>query len=379
MVRTGKGPKVFLIIVVALVGILAVSVAVLVKYANKIVKSELESRLGKSFAIERIDLKWGHVEVMGISLKNPGGKEVIRVGNLSVTADFMGLLRKKYVVSNVTMKDPYLFVEVDRKGSIVSPVLPPNLKPETSTVAMKAEAPAPPIIVKKIEVINGSVDYLDRKTPATPVLTKIRTVGFMMKDVSVPFSDTYSDFVLTATIPGNHSTGTIKSDGIIKIKTKDMDLKATVRSLDITAFKPYFQKESPVDITKGLLDLAIDVKVVSEKLHAPGTVVLKDLQFQSGPGIGSKFMGVPLFLVVALLKKSDNEIPVNLVIEGNLDNPRFNLKENLMDKISVAMADKLGLPIKGITEAVTGTGAKGATDIGSAMKGIGGTVRKLFQ
>jgi hypothetical protein len=379
MAKTRQKLKIFLTIVVVLVVVLGGSVAVLVKYANKIIKSEMENRLGKSFAIERIDLKWGHVEAMGISLKNPEGKEVIRVGNLSATADFMGLLRKKYVVANVTIKDPYLFLEVDHKGNIVSPVLPPNLKPDTSTAAKKTEVPAPPITVKKIEVINGSVDYLDRKTPVTPVLTKIRTMGFMVKDVSVPFTDTYSDYVLTATIPGNHSTGSIKSNGIIKIKTKDMDLKATVRSLDITAFKPYFQKESPVDITKGLLDLTIDVRVVSEKLHAPGTVVLKDLQFQSGPGMGDKFMGVPLFLVVALLKKSNNEIPVSFVMEGNLNNPRFDLKENLMDKISVAIADKLGLPIKGITEAVTSTGAKGAADIGSSMKGIGGTVRKLFQ
>jgi hypothetical protein len=379
MAKARKGLKVLLIIAVVLVVVLGGSVAVLVKYANKIIKSEMESRLGKSFAIEKIDLKWGHVEAIGISLKNAEGKKVIRVGDLSVTADFMGLLQKKYMVSNVTIKDPYLFIEIDHKGNIVNPVLPLNPKPETSAEARKPEIPAPPITVKKIEVVNGSVDYLDRKTPVTPVLTKIRTMGFVVKDVSVPFTDTYSDYVLAATIPGNHSTATIKSNGIIKIKTKDMDLKATLHSLDITAFKPYFQKESPVDITRGLLDLTIEVKVVSEKLHAPGTAVLKDLQFQSGPGMGSKFMGVPLFLVVAVLKKSNNEIPVNLVIEGNLDNPRFDLKENLMNRISVAVAERLGLPIKGITEAVAGAGAKGATDIGSTMKGIGGTVKKLFQ
>src|SRR5208337_679304 len=148
----------------------------------------------------------------------------------------------------------------------------------------KAAQPAPPVTVKEIEVINGSVDYLDRKTPATPVLTKMRAIAFVMKDVSVPFADTFSDYVLSATIPGNYGTGTIKSKGSIKIKTKEMDLKANVKNLDITAFKPYFQKQSPVDITKGLLDLEIDVKVASGRLHAPGTVVLKDLQFQSGSG-----------------------------------------------------------------------------------------------
>jgi hypothetical protein len=135
-----------------------------------------------------------------------------------------------------------------------------------------------------------------------------------------------------------------------------------------------------VNITKGFLDLDMNVKVVSQKIHAPGTAVLKDLEFASGSGIGSKFMGVPLSLVVASLKKSNNEIPVNFVIEGDLNNPKFDLKENLMGKILVAMAEKLGLPIKGITEAVAGAaGEKGAEKVGSGIKGIGENLKNIFK
>jgi hypothetical protein len=90
-------------------------------------------------------------------------------------------------------------------------------------------------------------------------------------------------------------------------------------------------------------------------------------------------MGVPLALVVSLLKKSNNEIPVNFVLEGDLNNPKFDVKENFMERISVAMAGKLGLPIKGITEAVTGIGGKGAKEVGSSVKGIGESLKKLFK
>jgi hypothetical protein len=379
MAGAGKKLKVFLIVAAALMLVLGGTVAVLVKYANSMIKGQLESRLGKNFSLDSIDLTWGHVEVVGIKLRNGEGKEVIKVGDLSVSADFMGLLRKRYIISSVTIKDPYLFVEIDKRGRIVNPVLPPELLPGGPAGGKEAEQPAPPVFVKKIEVINGSVDYLDRKTPATPVLTEVRTIDFVMKDFSVPFADTFSDYVLSASILGNHGTGTVKSKGRIKIKTKETDLKVDVRKLDITAFKPYFQKESPVDITKGLLDLTMDVTVKSGRLHAPGTVVLSDLQFRSGPGMGGKFMGMPLSLVVALLKKSNNQIPLSFVMEGDLDNPKFDLRENLMKRISVAMADKLGLPLKGITEAVTGVGAKGAEEVGSSVKGVEKGLKKLFQ
>ena len=57
------------------------------------------------------------------------------------------------------------------------------------------------------------------------------------------------------------------------------------------ALKPYFQKQSPVDITKGFLDLDMTVKVVSQKVQAPGTAVLKGLEFQSGTGNGRQIYG----------------------------------------------------------------------------------------
>jgi hypothetical protein len=375
----GKKTKVFLIAVVCFVAILGVSIALLVKYANRIIESELEKRLGKNFSIERIDLKWGSVEAVGVALKNRQGREVVKVGNLSIRADFMGLLRKRYIISSVTVKDPYLFVEIDKKGNIVNPALPPELGPERPVAKKGQEKAMPPITIKKIEVVNGSVDYLDEKTPVTPVLLKVRDIGLVVYDVSVPFADRFSRFTMSAAIPGKLSTGTLKSDGRIIIKTKDMDLKATLRNLDVTPLKPYFEKESPVDVTKGFLDLDLTVKVASEKLRAPGTAVLKQLEFRSGKGMSGKFMGAPLSLVAGFLKNSNNEIPLHFVIEGDLNNPKFDIKENAMHRISVALAEKLGLPIKGIPEAATGVGAKAAQGVESSAKGIGQGLKKLFK
>jgi hypothetical protein len=379
MAKIGKGLKVVLIVVAIVVVVLGIAVALAVKYSNQIIKGELERRLGKEFSIERVDLKWGHVAAVGVALKNQSGKEVIKAGNLSASADFMGLIRGKYVVSLLTIKDPYLFVEIDNKGNIINPILPKELISGEPSSEKKPEKPTPPITIKKIEVINGSIDYLDRKTPATPVLTKIRTVDFTITDVSLPFADVFSNYVVKASIPSAQGTGKIDITGKVKLMTKDTDIKVDVNGLDITAFKPYFQKQSPVEITKGFLNLTMNAKVASEKLNAPGTVVLKDLEFQSGSGAKAKFLGMPLSLVVTLLKKNNNEIPISFAMKGDLSNPKFDLKESLMDRLSMGIADKLGLPLVGITESIIGTGTRGTGEVGTAVKNAGESLKKLFK
>jgi len=377
----GKGRK-FLIIALVIIVVLSVSVALLVKYANQIIKVELERRLGKAFTIEKIDLAWGHVEAVGVSLKNPAGKKVIKVDSLSVSADFVGLLRKEYIVSSVTLKNPYIFVEVDKEGNIVNPVLPVEEhrtdKDKKLNQRDQRDQPAAPVTVKRIEIAGGKIDYLDRKTPVTPVLTKIRNISLEVKDIRYPLTSTFSPYVLSANIQGSMSTGAVKSSGKINLKSKDTDCKAQIRSLDLTDLRPYFQKKDSANMTKGFLDLDITARVASRRIHAPGNAVLKDLQFQSGRGTGNQFMGVPLSLVIEYLKTSNNEIPVDFVVEGNLDNPKFGLQEEFVAKMTIALAGKLGFSIEELGKSLLGGTLKGSGDVGTSMKGIEEGLKKLF-
>jgi len=88
-----------------------------------------------------------------------------------------------------------------------------------------------------------------------------------------------------------------------------------------------------------------------------------------------------LSAVLSFLKNHDNEIVVNFVfvIEGDLDNPKFNLRESFMNKISIAMAEKLGLSIKRIGESIVETGAEGAKEVGKNVKGFGEGIKKLLE
>jgi hypothetical protein len=50
-----------------------------------------------------------------------------------------------------------------------------------------------------------------------------------------------------------------------------------------------------------------------------------------------------------------------------------------MNKISIGMAEKLGLSIQRIGESIVETGAEGAKEVGKSIQGIGEGIKKLLE
>jgi hypothetical protein len=370
--RMKKETKIAFIVLGAIALILGISIALLIRYANTVIKYELESLLGKDFSVRKIDLHWGRVEALDISFRNPAGKTILKTDSLVLEADFMGILRRKYIVSNLSIKNLYLFFEKDIKGNIINPLHQRKLKGE------ETKKQNIPIIIKKINVKNGSLDYLDRKV-SPPVLTKLRDIELELNNITFPLEENFSTYILSASIPGSHSTGMLKSKGKIKFKTTDTDCNVELRRLDITGFKPYFQKKSDVNVKKGDFDLDMDVKIKLRKINAPGRAVLRDLDFESGSGIGNTFLSIPRSAVINFLENNNNEIVINFVLEGDLDNPKFNTRERFIEKVTFAIAEKLGLSVKRIGESIVILGTEGVKEVGKGVKGIGESIKKIFE
>lgn len=388
MPEKGKRKRIIVISLLAFVCLVLAAVLVLAKYSNAIVKSGIESALGKDFSIGSIELKWGSVEVSNLVMKNKAGREIVKAENLIVKANFMSLLRKEYIISSVLVKNPYMYVEVDEKGNLASPVFPTDEKKTgkekkkeegKKKEGKKADIPAAaPVVFKKIVVVGGSVDYLDRKSPRPPVLTKVRDINLEMNDITVPFADNFTRYIVTASVPAEHGKASVKSDGKIRPGNKDLECRATVRGLDITHFKPYLHTSESASVARGFLDLDITAKIVSNRINAPGKAVIKDLEFKSGQGLGSKFMGVPVSLVVSFLKEKGGQIPVDFVISGDLDSPKFNITEDFKRKLAIGIAAKLGFSIIDVGKSVFGVGTEGTQKTGEGVMGIGGGLKKIF-
>ena len=83
-------------------------------------------------------------------------------------------------------------------------------------------------------------------------------------------------------------------------------------------------------------------------------------------------MGMPRNAAIAMMKNRDGKISVKFVLDGDINDPRFSLNENLTTRIGSSVAKSLGVSIEGL--------AKGVGEIGGgAAKGIEDSLGKLIK
>lgn len=63
---------------------------------------------------------------------------------------------------------------------------------------------------------------------------------------------------------------------------------------------------------------------------------------------------------------SGDQLAVDFVVSGDLDNPKFNLAENFMARLSYGIAEKLGVSNKDIGGSVIGIGTDGSVSCPSS-------------
>ncbi|MBI5640200.1 MAG: DUF748 domain-containing protein [Nitrospirae bacterium] len=323
------------------------------KNANKILKHELERFLGKGFSVGKIELHWGDVKAEQVRLLREDGKEALTSESILLRADFVGMLRRQNVISELVFEAPHLFLEVDEKGRMIFPFLAGG-KGKASPAGKQNR-----FLLKNLRIRSGTLDYLDRSIASTPALIKLSDIQLEASNIYFPLDDIVSNYRVAANIEGKLSRGLLKSRGTMNLRTKDTKSRVEIKTVDITSLKPYYQKKGDVDVTRGFLTLDADIAVAKSRLNSKGRIIIKDLEFR--PRQGNKFLGLPQLAVVKLLRDTNNEIVLDFIIEGDLNNPKFSIKESIVRKITLSLAKVIGLPIESIGKSVLELG-------GSALK-----------
>ncbi|MCL2346394.1 MAG: DUF748 domain-containing protein [Desulfobulbus sp.] len=209
-----------------------------------------------------------------------------------------------------------------RQEAAPAPAAASETPAPVAAAAVTSAAPArPPMQIGKITLQNGTVNFSDYfiKPNYTVNVTKLagRVTGLSSQEGTVADLDLRGAYAKSAPV---HIEGKLNP----LAARSYLDLKASVKGVDLTGFSPYSGKYAGYAIEKGLMSLDLAYKLENQQLTADNKIFID--QFTFGEPVASPdATQLPVNLAISLLKNNRGEIDVNLPISGSLDDPQFSV------------------------------------------------------
>lgn len=359
---SGKLKRWALSVTAAIVVIVAAG-AVGLHFATQALKGRVEQALGPESEVGEITVGWSAIEVHRLRMKAPKGwpaEDALRAQRIVVAPDLRALLSAQVRVNRITVEEAYLSMLRSRDGRLR---VVPSLVEKQSREAGKISSPATPVSIGTIELRNSVLDLFDATVRQPAHRLRLEQLQATVEGLHVPDLTGRTQLRLEGVVKGVQRNGTLSINGWGELATRDSEIATKLRGVDLVAFQPYLIKAAETGVRRGTLDLDLKSTVRKNTLRAPGTLTLTGLELASG----STFMGMPRRAVVAALENRKGQITMRFTLEGNLNDPRFSLNEDLSRRIGAGMAETLGVSIEGL-----------ARGVGDATRGVGESVRRLF-
>lgn len=377
----GRGKRWGLIALVVLVVLVTGGIAGF-RAAVGVLKGKVVEALGPDSEIKDIRVGWYGVEVGELWIK--GAREwpaadTLRAERVVIVPSLRSVLSRQIGVQSITIVRPYVSMLRTRDGQLqVVPSLLARTAEKGDPAASSAPGSTRTVSVRRITLRDGVLEFFDATVTQPPLKIRLEQVRATVRDMVVPALTGKSRLDLVGVLKGAHKDGVVTIAGWAEFTTRDSSVKTTLRSVDLVGLQPYFVTTRDTGVRRGTLDLDLQSDVSEGRLKAPGKLTISGLELAPAKGAFGTFMGVPREAVVASLKDRDDEIAVNFVLEGDVNDPQFSLNETLTTRLASSMAEALGVSLGGVAKGAGALGQSSVEAAGKAAKGVGSAVQRLF-
>jgi hypothetical protein len=343
------------------------------QFAIHALKGQVEKALGPQGEVKEIRVSLSAVEILGLRIKAPANTErsakqspwpaadQLRAERIVIVPSLMDLLTTRITLQSIRIEDAYISMLRTKDGGVeILPGLIDNPRAEASGTQKPGHAPGTPLSIRKIELVNGTIDFHDATLKTPPHKVRVEQINAGIDKLRLPGLDGFSTINLVGLLKGVRQDGKIYLTGTIEFASREAGFSTRLRGVDLIALQPYLVRNGDSGIQRGVLDLDLTTSVHQGRLRAPGTLTVKDLELSSSGGM---VMGMPRSTAVAMMKNRDGAIPLKFTLEGDINDPRFSLNENLTTRIGASFAKSLGISFEDL--------ARGVGVLGSgSLKGV---------
>ena len=336
-------------------------------------KLQMAELLGPNGSAEHIDVGFFTVTLTRAELRAPREwptKDLFRAEHAVFKLDWRTLFSPRVHAEYVFVDKYYLSVVRARNGGLrVLPRFTPEEREADGQSRAAAKRANADKLIDHIVFRNGTVELVDEVIRKPPYRMLITNADGEAHHLRLPDLSNPTTIELTGSLHGPSHEGTVSSKGSIIFANSDSRLQTRLSNVDITLFDPYLIKEggNTAKARSGTIDLALDTTIQNGRIHAPGSVVLKNLQLAQSENAGDILASVPAKSAVAALKDPSGTIKLKFELDGNLRDPHFSLTQSVGAEIMKGFPSAVASGASGI--------AKGATQ---AVEGIGRKLGSLF-
>lgn len=370
------GSKSFRVVIglgVAVVLLAAGTIASL-RYATSLLKSHVEAALGPESEVGAIDIENYTIVVRTLRMKAPEGwptSDAFRAERVVVKPDLHALFSGEIRVGDIAADNVYLCIYRDPDGRFrLLPSLLEKGAPQPTTGGAVEPAPAPrdtpagtPVTIEGIALRRGVIEIFDANVRKKPHRIRVENLAADIGPLAFPDLGSDTSLDVHGTIKGPSRDGELSVNGTIRFSDLDSQIVTSLHGTDLVTLEPYLLQSTETGVKRGTLDLEVRSKVSKRVLSAPGTMTLSDLELT-----GNTFMGLPRQAVIAAMKNRNNKITVRFDLSGRIDDPKFSLRENLAMRAGTAIAEGLGISVRGLASTLGGATQKLTDKLGDLLR-----------
>ena len=301
------------------------------------------------------------VSIKDIRLNGKKTEKLIAFKSLDL--EKISFAKNDLAISGVSLNSPFIKAHLSKERKFnLSQIVKEDknkakteAKPESKKVVSKKDDELK-FSVKNFSLKNGEVDFSDASL-FMPFATTISKLNGKLTDIDKkrPSSGEFQ--------------GVVGKNGFAQITAKlfpfelkqNTDIKLDFKDIDLTDITPYSGQFVGYKIKKGKLNLNLNYSVVDSKLNGSNFINFDSLTL--GEKVDSKdAVNLPLSLAISILSDQNNQINIDLPVEGNLDDPDFKYGGVIWAAVKKLFADITLAPFRFLGNAL-GLGSKDLSSI----------------
>jgi hypothetical protein len=353
------------------VALLAAGTIVALRYATNLLKTHVERALGPESEVGAIDIEKYTIVVRTLRMKAPEGwpaSDAFRAERVVIEPDLEALFSGDVRVGSVVAENVYLCIYREPDGRFrLLPSLLEKAADQGSTAGATGKTTrtqgGTPVAIEEISLGSGVIEIFDANIRKKPHRIRIEGIAAEVGPLDFPALDSETSLDVGGTVKGPSRDGRLSVNGKIRFSDLDSEIVTSLQGIDLVTFEPYLLHSSEAGVKRGTLDLEIRSKVVKRVLTAPGTMTLSHLELN-----GSTFMGLPRQAVLAAMKNRDDKITIRFDLAGRLDDPKFSLRESFAMRAGTAVAEGLGISVRGLASTLGGATEKLTDKLGDLLR-----------